>query len=551
VPGPLPEVLSFSPTAGAAGTPVTIKGSELDHATFVRFTNVYALATVVSNTEITTRVPAGARTGPLVVITTYGVDASDELFIVAPNIDSFSPSQAPIGSSVSIRGFNFTATSDVLFNEVPATFVVPNDTEILTTVPIGATDGPITVINPGGSDVSDTPFQVRHAPGGPGINLAWDDCGEAGTELHTFACNDNSGAPFTLIASYRPPAGLTEFLGMSAEMLIATESASLPNWWKHGAGHCRGMTGLATNFDFTAGPFNCFDFFVGQAAGGFAYDVEYLNPNQARLRVQCAVPFDNRGEIDPSLEWYAFKVLLLRAKTTGTGSCSGCDIPACILLNEIQLFQPPDLANDPVISTPLIRNRVYWHSIGRCAELTPVLVSVMTAEATADRVHLIWQTEDVERATIHRREGEGEWRYLATVLPDGQRRIHYEDTDVTPGVTYDYRLGIPVPAGEMYVGETRVTVPMTEVVDLGLSRVAWHAGSRSLVLSLTLPHAGSASLELFDVNGRRVEATRLDGLEAGHNDLSVRPAHPLTPGVFFARLMLDGEGVSRRFVVVQ
>jgi hypothetical protein len=175
----------------------------------------------------------------------------------------------------------------------------------------------------------------------------------------------------------------------------------------------------------------------------------------------------------------------------------------------------------------------------------------MTAEATADRVHLIWQTEDVERATIHRREGEGEWRYLATVLPDGQRRIHFEDTDITPGATYDYRLGIPVPAGEMYVGETRVTVPMTEVVDLGLSRVAWHAGSRSLVLSLTLPHAGSASLELFDVNGRRVEATRLDGLEAGHNDLSVRPAHPLTPGVFFARLMLDGEGVSRRFVVVQ
>src|SRR5438876_5543541 len=32
-----------------------------------------------------------------------------------------------------------------------------------------------------------------------GINLSWDDCGASGATLKTFACDTNSGAPFTLI----------------------------------------------------------------------------------------------------------------------------------------------------------------------------------------------------------------------------------------------------------------------------------------------------------------------------------------------------------------
>jgi hypothetical protein len=195
-----------------------------------------------------------------------------------------------------------------------------------------------------------------------GINLSWTDCGTAGTQNLTFACNSNSGAPFTMIGSFIPPAGLPEFLGISAQIDITTDQATVPDWWAHGGTNCRGTTGLSTNFDFTSGPFTCTDFYVGSAAGGSAYDVGFGTPNRARFRIQAAVPFDNRGPLDENLEYYAYKANVLRAKTTGAGSCAGCSAPACIVFNELQLFQPPEQANDPVITNAIDRQFVTWQN---------------------------------------------------------------------------------------------------------------------------------------------------------------------------------------------
>ena len=132
---------------------------------------------------------------------------------------------------------------------------------------------------------------------------------------------------------------------------------------------------MSTSFDFTAN-INCQDFFVGQAAGGFAYDVGFGTPNRARFRIQCAVPFDNRGPIDDFTETYAFKASFLRSKTTGTGACTGCTASACIVLNEIQLFQPPDANFDPIISNPISRQYVTFQlpptGPPGCPQSTPV-----------------------------------------------------------------------------------------------------------------------------------------------------------------------------------
>jgi len=206
-----------------------------------------------------------------------------------------------------------------------------------------------------------------------GINLSWDDCGTAGTAAKSFDCASNSGTPFSMVASFIPPAGVNEFLGISAQVDISTQSATLDDWWKHGTGQCRGTSGMAVAFDFTSGPFTCIDFYNGAAAGGSAYDVGFGAPNRARLRVQCAVPFDNRGPVDPNLEYYAMKVNLLRAKSTGVGSCAGCQTPACIVLNSIQLFQPPEALNDPEIANPANSNFVTWQasSVPGCPLSTP------------------------------------------------------------------------------------------------------------------------------------------------------------------------------------
>jgi hypothetical protein len=208
-----------------------------------------------------------------------------------------------------------------------------------------------------------------------GINLSWDDCGTAGTLNKTFACNANTGAPFVMVGSFDPPAGITDFLGISAQIDITTDQPTVPDWWKHGTGQCRGTNGIATDFNFNSGPFTCVDVYAGAAAGGFAYDVGFGTPNRARFRIQCAVPIDNRVPLDAGTEYYAFKATLLRAKTTGTGSCVGCENPACIVLNEIQLFQPPENANDPFIFNPISRNYVTWQTPPEgpagCPQTTP------------------------------------------------------------------------------------------------------------------------------------------------------------------------------------
>jgi len=193
-----------------------------------------------------------------------------------------------------------------------------------------------------------------------GMNLSWNDCGEFGSKNQQFDCASNSGVPFTLIGSFIPPAGVNEFLGISATIDLFGSFATLPDWWRHGTTQCRGTSGLSVSFDFTSGPFGCADFYQGQAAGGFAYDIGTPAPNHARLRIQAAVPFDNRGPVDPNVEYDAFKVNLLRSKSTGAGACEGCQTAMCISLDAIQLFQPPDANNDPVITNPIVLNFATW-----------------------------------------------------------------------------------------------------------------------------------------------------------------------------------------------
>ncbi len=127
-------------------------------------------------------------------------------------------------------------------------------------------------------------------------------------------------------------------------------------------GPVSGCRELSTSFDFTGGSSSCTDFYAGLAAGGFAYDVGFGDVDRARLRVSVAVPIDNLGPVDPGTEYYAFRASINRAKSTGVGSCAGCSVPACIVLNEIQLFQVPEAGNDPEITAAAGSNHVLWQS---------------------------------------------------------------------------------------------------------------------------------------------------------------------------------------------
>ena len=78
-----PTIASLSPSRGGVGTAVTLTGTDLTGTTAVSFSNnASADFIVLSPTQITTRVPAGAKTGPLSVTTPAGTATSASRFVV-------------------------------------------------------------------------------------------------------------------------------------------------------------------------------------------------------------------------------------------------------------------------------------------------------------------------------------------------------------------------------------------------------------------------------------------------------------------------------------
>lgn len=155
----------FAPTFGAVGTGVTISGTTFTGATAVSFNGVAATFTVDSSGTITTKVPAGATTGPITVTTPgSGPLTTTTRFTVTPAITSFAPTSSPVGTGVTITGTNFTGATAVSFNGAAATFTVSNSGTVTTTVPAGATTGPITVTTLDGTATSATSFTVTTTP---------------------------------------------------------------------------------------------------------------------------------------------------------------------------------------------------------------------------------------------------------------------------------------------------------------------------------------------------------------------------------------------------
>jgi hypothetical protein len=87
---------------------------------------------------------------------------------------------------------------------------------------------------------------------------------------------------------------------------------------------------------------NCTDWAGGAAAGGLeTYAIGQAAPNTARIRGGFAVAASNLADLEPRQEYFAFTVVINHARTVGTGSCGGCDVPTCLFLQEILLETPP------------------------------------------------------------------------------------------------------------------------------------------------------------------------------------------------------------------
>ncbi|MEE1771271.1 IPT/TIG domain-containing protein [Streptomyces sp. JV185] len=160
---------SSGPTAG--GNTITISGTGLSTATGVSFGANTVTPTVLSDSQLSAVVPAGAAAGPVGVSVTTAGGTNNGLsytYIDAPTVTTVTPTSGPTsgGTAVTITGTNLTSTSQVTFGGVAAPFSVIDATTVSAVAPpgtVGAVD--VAVTNPAGTATDVGAFTYVTGPG--------------------------------------------------------------------------------------------------------------------------------------------------------------------------------------------------------------------------------------------------------------------------------------------------------------------------------------------------------------------------------------------------
>ncbi len=156
----VPSVSSVAPKSAAAGATVTITGSNLGGATSVAFAGTTASVLVDTPSAITAVVPAGAADGPVTVVSTLGTATSSAVFHLAPSIDSFAPTSASPGGTVTIVGSGLGTAKKVTIGGKRSVVTSETATQIVVVVPARASSGPIVVLGKYGKATSATALTV-------------------------------------------------------------------------------------------------------------------------------------------------------------------------------------------------------------------------------------------------------------------------------------------------------------------------------------------------------------------------------------------------------
>jgi hypothetical protein len=180
----------------------------------------------------------------------------------------------------------------------------------------------------------------------------------------------------------------------------------------------------------------------------------------------------------------------------------------------------------------------------------PANSSLVSFDAWPDHVALRWLsgTDRAGTATVERRAAGPQWSSLADVSTDGNGFVVYDDVRVTPGATYEYRLSWPNGASHSYSAASSIHVPLQAVFMLGGARPN-PVPARDCSIEYSLPQVGRATMELFDVRGRRVAA--MDLAPDGGGPHLARFGHVANagPGIYWARLRQGSHCATARFVM--
>jgi hypothetical protein len=202
-----------------------------------------------------------------------------------------------------------------------------------------------------------------------GVNLSWTECGAGGAVDQTFACGVNTGSN-QAVASFIAPANAVNVVGGGTVVdLVTVGVATLEPWWQTYAGGCR-ANGTSINYDEAAFGATCADMWQGGASAGIPVSSTQLNGSGRganTLRIRSGLALTAGVALNADEETFLFYLNVSHSKTVGTGLCTGCLTPVCIVLNEIALDQPAANGQNWKISGAPLGGRDYvtWQGAGQ------------------------------------------------------------------------------------------------------------------------------------------------------------------------------------------
>lgn len=201
------------------------------------------------------------------------------------------------------------------------------------------------------------------------------------------------------------------------------------------------------------------------------------------------------------------------------------------------------------VVTDAQRDSVRRAQLARFERMRPSGPPAMTTSASFTRrgLELTWWIADSlsRDLRIHRREQGGLWRFAGKARADSLGQVSWRDSTVSRGTTVEYALEARTRRGVLRVPLAPVSIPGDQTLRL-TARVDPQG---EVTLECDLPVAQQATLELFDVAGRRLGSIELGRRGAGRHTVPVPRGMLPSRGVYFARLQQVGAQAAAKVFV--
>lgn len=569
-----PRLDGFSPAGGPPGTEVVLAGNLFLGATRVRFNGTEATFEVLGVSQIRTMVPPGATSGPIEVENQKGIDTSATAFVVAypPQLTGVEPDSARPGERVLLKGSHLSGVTSILLpNAKNAILEAVTDSSIKLVIvglpangPLAVTSAPLAAVTtafmfrvlPPRTDP--VLISVRDLPNDQGgkVILRW-----LGSQI------EPPSSAFYSITLYRIwrraplDAAALASLNQSATMMKSNGS-----YWELIGELPVGSPG---DYAFTAPTFQ--DSIAG-STGRVAFLIQATNESPA------GGPFFNSlPDSGYSVDNLAPPAPLPFAANYSAGSVALHWAPSRAPdFREFKLHRSPLPGFVPDASNLVIATRDTGHvdqpggafyykliavdvhgNASRVASVSPnnpVAALASAREATWDgrNVRLVWSTSaaPAQVIRIQRRTEQTVWQDLATRTVDGSGDLSWVDESVEPGQRYGYRLawsqeGAPVASGEVWVD---VTAPRMTIGG-AYPNPATRATGFSLHFSLASD--APATIEVYDLAGRRVASESLRSPRSGAQAMRIQASDGLAPGLYLVQLSQGAKKLTTRAAMIQ